>query len=104
MVKEISTRDLQTLLAEDTEGKVVVIDVREPLEFEGGHVAQAKNIPMGEVGEFVDALTTHEVVYFICRSGGRSGMVVRELAKRGVNGVNVDGGMIDWQVQNFPIV
>ncbi len=99
---EITVQELSALLQQRPD--VALIDVREPYEYTAGHIAEAKNIPMGELGASVDALKGHDRVYFVCRSGGRSALVVRELAKRGVHGVNVDGGMMLWEAAGLPIV
>ena len=54
----------------------LVIDVRSPEEFRGGHVPEAVNIPLGELRE---GLPRHvkdqsQVLLLHCLSGGRSGI------------------------------
>jgi rhodanese-related sulfurtransferase len=75
-----------------------LIDVREPDEWEEGHVRQARSIPLSQFQ--ARAHEVHDVegeVVFICRSGGRSGRVCEFLALQGFDVVNVAGGMLAWQ-------
>lgn len=91
MVTEI---DPATLLEWVSEG-ARVIDVREPWEFESGHVPGAVNIPMAEVTSRVDELS--DPVVLVCRSGARSGRVGEYLVANGqVKVANLVGGTERW--------
>ena len=82
---------------------LVVLDVREPLEWQYGHIEGAVHIPMNElpdrIGEVGDAQTL-----VVCKVGGRSAQVVAWLANQGYNAVNLAGGMIDWAAAGRPMV
>lgn len=82
---------------------LVVLDVREPLEWQYGHIDGAVHIPMHELpdrlGEVGDGQTL-----VVCKVGGRSGQVVAWLAQQGYNAVNLAGGMIDWAAAGRPMV
>lgn len=85
----ISTEELQGLLR----SRPQIIDVREPYEFRNGHIPGAKNVPLGTVaGHAVEGR-----VYVICASGSRSGRATKMLLKKGVDAVNVTGGMMLWK-------
>ena len=72
-----------------------VLDVREPVEWEHGHIDGALHIPMTELTQRLDELPVgHTVV--VCKVGGRSAQVVAYLAQQGHDVVNLDGGMIEW--------
>jgi rhodanese-related sulfurtransferase len=61
-------------------GEALVIDVREPGEFAGGHVPGAINVPLGRLaGHSFGDLAGKEVV-LVCASGRRSGMGCAALA------------------------
>lgn len=72
-----------------------IIDVREPEEFEAGHIPGAVNIPLGTIHEF-DSDNTEDTIYLVCRSGRRSGVAADTLIEKGYQAVNVEGGMLDW--------
>ena len=66
----------------------IIIDVREPWEFQSGHVEGSFNIPMGEVPGRVDEFLEMEgPIVLVCASGNRSGMAANFLAARGVQKV-----------------
>ncbi|MGR3809325.1 rhodanese-like domain-containing protein [Jiulongibacter sp. NS-SX5] len=78
--------------------KGTIVDVRTLGEFQGGHVAGSKNIPLGEVAARVDEFKTMEApVILCCASGNRSGQATAFLSAQGVECVN--GG--SWLDVNF---
>jgi rhodanese-related sulfurtransferase len=82
---------------------VVVVDVREPDEFAGGHVPAAVNIPLGDIRERFGELDTVKAVYVICQSGRRSALACNTLASLGIRVVNVTGGTSAWTAANLPV-
>lgn len=90
-VDSISTAELENKLKEN----IQLIDVRTPGEFRRGHIKNAKNIPLNEIGSFTP--TTDEKTYVICHSGARSKLAAKKLKKRGFDVVNVQGGMHAWR-------
>ncbi len=76
-------------------GGTSILDVREPVEWEHGHIEGALHIPMAELTQRLDELPLgHTVV--VCKVGGRSAQVVTYLLQQGHDVVNLDGGMIEW--------
>ncbi len=73
----------------------VIVDVREPFEFESGHVKGALNIPptslMAGAPELADVAKDAEIVLY-CRTGSRSNVAMQILKQQGftnlVNGVS----------------
>ncbi|WP_445382185.1 ThiF family adenylyltransferase [Robiginitalea sp. IMCC43444] len=59
---------------------ILLIDVREPREYEVGHHPGAINIPLGKLEESLPDLEKTEQVYLICQSGKRSYQAYRELS------------------------
>lgn len=73
-----------------------IFDVREPDEYEVGHVPGAPLVPLGSVPERIDEFPAEGEVLIICKSGGRSGKAVEHLRARGIDAVNVAGGTMGW--------
>lgn len=67
----------------------LLIDVREPQEYKQKKIGKSKNIPLSKI----DSFTTNKDVYVICASGSRSKRAVKSLRKRGINAINIKGGM-----------
>ena len=66
MLKEITSEELLSKLS-----KVQLIDIREPYEYEEGHIKGSINIPMGDFLEKLDELSrTKQIVIFVIRLEG----------------------------------
>lgn len=81
-----------------------VIDVREPDEYEDGHVPGAPLIPLGDVPDRVGELPTSGEVLIICKSGGRSRRAAELVRAQGIDAVNVAGGTMAWIDAGHPVV
>ena len=93
MIKEISAAELHSLLQSGAQ----LIDVREPSEFEGGHVPRAISIPLASVPENIEQFRSANDVYVICHSGARSMRACEFLHDAGItNVINVAGGTSGW--------
>ena len=77
----------------------VILDVREPDEWEAGHAPGAVHIPLGELPSRLDELpdTDQATLAVTCRGGGRSSRAVAWLSQQGFEVANLDGGMKAWQ-------
>jgi rhodanese-related sulfurtransferase len=82
----------------------VLVDVREPFEWEAGHAAAAIHIPLGELAERVGEVPGAGPVYVICAAGGRSLQGAAFLEQQGREAINVAGGMNSWQQAGLPTV
>ena len=95
---EISVEQLKSKLDEPFNG--LLLDVREPWEYNVAHIDAARHVPMGDIPEFVSELKTmgeDQELLVICKSGGRSGRVMDYLVDQGFTNVyNVSGGMDAW--------
>lgn len=80
-----------------------VIDVRELDEWSAGHAPKATHIPMAQVESRLDEIRPRVAAVIVCRSGGRSRTVARLLSSRGVNAVNLSGGMRAWEEAGLPV-
>jgi rhodanese-related sulfurtransferase len=86
--------------------KAVVIDICEPAEFAVGHVAGAKNIPMGQLeGKLAGAVKNKALpLILVCQSGARSSRALGIAKKLGFENVqSLSGGLGAWRTANLPI-
>lgn len=99
-----------------TSREAVLIDVREPAEFETGHLAGAINIPRGvlefqvdahpAVANATDPALAHRVrpVVVYCRTGGRAALAADNLQKLGFADVrSIAGGIEAWSAHGLPV-
>ena len=82
----------------------VVLDVREPDEWEAGHIEGALHIPLAEVPTRLDDLVGADELVVVCRSGGRSARAVAWLVRNGLDAVNLEGGMGAWAAAGRPMI
>lgn len=76
---------------------VAVLDVREPAEYAFGHIADAINIPLGELDDRIDEIKSDKELFIICRTGSRSDLAAQKLTEKGMENVkNVVPGMSQW--------
>jgi rhodanese-related sulfurtransferase len=80
-----------------------ILDVREPDEWQAGHVPGANHIPLGQLNERAAEVPQDQTVYVICRSGARSGRATQALVAAGWKAVNVAGGMQQWAAEGRPM-
>lgn len=73
-----------------------IIDVREADEVAAGMISGAKHIPLGEVDSRIGEFDKDQPNYLICRSGARSGRASEFLNEQGIDAINVEGGMLNW--------
>ena len=79
--------------------EVTLVDVRTPLEFQGGSLFGAINIPMNEVVARIDELKKMEPLIVFCRSGNRSEHVMHYLRNQGIEEVWNGGGWIELNAE-----
>ncbi len=89
------------------DGDVVLIDTREPHEFQEAHIEGGKLVPPGllrdEIGSAAPEKSARTIVY--CRSGNRSATAAEEMQALGYENVaSMAGGILAWQEQGLPVV
>jgi len=81
----------------------MIVDVREPWEFQQGHARGARNIPLSQLGRRFREVPTDREVLLICRSGHRSLQAAKFLQQQGWKQItNVSGGMMSWEMHRLP--
>jgi rhodanese-related sulfurtransferase len=99
-VPEISVDDLA---ARPERLACTLIDVREPDEYEAGHVPGARLLPLGDVPAAVGDLTGQGDLVVICHSGVRSMRACEFLAASGIPATNIAGGTLAWVASGRPV-
>ena len=92
--------------AGEHEGRVQILDVREPAEFTGplGHIHGAVLIPLGELAGRAGELSHERPIVAVCRAGGRSAQATVILQKAGFTDVaNLVGGMLRWRAEGHAV-
>lgn len=92
--KNISANDVKNMMNDDN---VQVIDVREPYEFQMGHIEVAKNMPLQTIPDNMTAFDKDKKIVLVCASGGRSTSASQYLAQFGYEVYNMVGGMMGWR-------
>lgn len=91
---------LKTLTQEEfIEGyrKVQLIDVREPNEFENGHILGARNVPLTQFKMRKQEIRKDKPVYLYCQNGTRSTRAATILRKYGCQELyTLKGGFKQW--------
>lgn len=90
--KGIFSNDDTTLKEVLVKNNPQLIDVRTPLEFNGGTVKGAMNIPLSELASKLDSLDKSKTIVVCCQSGNRSGQAMRILQNKGFEKVHNGGG------------
>lgn len=83
---------------------VTVLDVREPVEWQHGHIEGALHVPLTQVPDRLDELPVDHQLLVVCKVGGRSLQATAFLREKGFEAVNLAGGMIDWADAGRPMV
>lgn len=115
-IREVSVQQLSSLLADH---QLILIDVREPDEYQQGRVDRAVNYPRGVLEMKIHqhpAVAAHcepqvaltelaaRPVYLMCRSGARSALAAQSLQLMGFSQVfSVAGGFQAWQEAGLPV-
>ena len=102
-IDEISVMELKARL--DRKENFVLIDVREPSEFDICRIPGSKLIPLGDLDKRINELSPENEILVHCKSGGRSRKAVRHLQQAGFKRLkNVTGGILAWADEIDPTV
>ena len=86
--------------------KAVVVDVCEPEEFAKGHVAGARNVPLGQLEQRLPEVVKNKALplVIVCQSGSRAGRAAALAKKLGYEQAQVmAGGLKAWKEANLPL-
>ena len=96
-MQHLSAPELAAWLADPTRPSPMLLDVREPWEFEKCHIAASILIPMRTIPIRASELDDEAAVVCICHHGARSMQVAHFLEQHGFTDVaNLTGGVDSW--------
>lgn len=89
----------KSIFYEDIKDKenINIIDVREVVEYQQGHIKDSINLPMSLIANQYNELDINKEYYLICHSGARSAMVCDFLSRQGYQVYNLIGGIELWK-------
>lgn len=102
-MQQLRAPQLAEWLADDNRPDPVLLDVREPWEFELCHLAGAQHMPMHLVPVRLGELNPDQDIVVICHHGARSMQVGMFLEGRGFGAIhNLAGGVEAWATEVDP--
>ncbi len=109
-VVDVTPDSFKQYMDDHRDEEYLLVDVREPQEYERSHIPGAQLFPLGQLESRLKNLPSHRDIIFACRSGVRSRvaahMAVEKMdTHRAI--YNLDGGILAWQghtVKDFPRV
>lgn len=100
LAPEVTIEDLESHL----EAGGLVVDVREAVEYDAGHVPGAIALPMSELQQRWREIPADQGrVHVVCAVGGRSMSVATALREAGIDAVTVAGGTAAWIQSGRPV-
>ena len=103
-VKQIKASELQKIIQLE-ESSPVLLDVREPFEYQMANIDNSVLIPLGQIQQRMNELDPQKEIIVICHHGMRSQQVADYLVYCGFTNVsNLVGGIDAWSIQCDPEV
>jgi rhodanese-related sulfurtransferase len=83
----------------------IIIDVREPVEYQHARIQGAVLKPLGEIYQWAHELDKEQAYVMMCHTGSRSYQAAFMLERMGFKQVaNLVGGIEDWSMRIDPSV
>ena len=93
----MSSMSAPELAAHLQQASPLLLDVREPWEFDICHIAGSNNLPMGQIPQRIEELPDSGEIVVICHHGVRSQQVILFLqGQMDASLINLDGGVDAW--------
>ena len=99
----LNAQELSEKLKGGGSKRPLVVDVRQLEEYREGHIAGAKLIPLGELGQRMKDLPKEREIVCVCASGSRSRSATKTLIGAGYKAIDMKGGMATWQRAGLPV-
>lgn len=97
--REVSRDEARKLIEDGAQ----LIDVRVDHEWDAGHIAGAKHLPLAELAERTGELDRDRPVVLYCRGGTRSTMATDALADAGFDAAKLSEGIVGWDEADLPL-
>jgi len=97
-VKSVDADQARKYMENRDSGELTILDVRQPNEYESGHISGAKLIPLPDLTERFHEIDPNKPTVVYCAIGGRSRIAAQMLAGNGFEDVyNLSGGFKTWK-------
>jgi rhodanese-related sulfurtransferase len=83
-------------------GELIIVDVREPYEWEAGRVPGSSHVEMERVASMAREIPRDTPVAFLCLGGVRAGLVAHGFRAVGYDAYNIRGGFAAWCALGLP--
>jgi len=100
-VTELTPEEVKALL---DEGKILLIDVREPMEYAAERIPGALLYPLSTFDAAQLPTDADRQVVFHCAAGGRSLTAARQRKMLGQAGAHMEGGIAQWKAEGLPVI
>ena len=103
-VRDVTAREAADILSRRDD--VIILDVRTPAEYDEGHLAGARLLPVTDPDfeQRLDALDRDATYLVHCRSGSRSRRAVDAMRKMGFRNIlHMSGGILEWNREGLPL-
>ena len=97
--REVSRDEANKLIEDGAQ----LIDVRADHEWDAGHIAGAKHIPLDELAGRIGEIDQERPVLVTCRGGNRSTMATAALAEAGFDAAKLTEGVVGWAEEGLPL-
>jgi rhodanese-related sulfurtransferase/rubrerythrin len=97
-IETLAPGEVKAILDKDKKGEFLLLDVRQPEEYEDGHIPGAMLIPLGELEAREEELERGKKIITYCRSGHRSMAAAIALCGLGFKDIlTLEGGILNWR-------
>jgi rhodanese-related sulfurtransferase/rubrerythrin len=97
-VKSLDADQARNFMENRDSDELTILDVRQPNEYESGHISGSKLIPLPDLTERLHEIDPKKPTVVYCAIGGRSRVAAQMLAGKGFeNVVNLSGGFKTWK-------
>jgi rhodanese-related sulfurtransferase len=97
--REVSREEARKMVEEGAQ----LVDVRADHEWNAGHIADAKHVPLPELPQRTGELDQDRPVVVYCRGGNRSSMAAAALGEAGFEAVKLTDGIVGWSDDQLPL-
>lgn len=97
---EISVQDAAKKLQD---GEAVLVDVREPHEWDAGRIPGARHVQLEHLASQAETIPRDTLVIFQCRLGIRSAMATKAFRASGYDALSMAGGIQEWHDAGLPM-
>ncbi len=97
------TLDAHAAASRVAAGDIVVVDVRQQSEWNGGHIRGSIHVPLLQLSTHLHRIPADKTILTVCRSGHRSATAGRTLARAGHQVLNLRGGLNAWTRAGLPL-